>query len=123
MGKTFYFIDGVQADKTSKRLMRRHVMKGKNAGKRVHRPSRLGLQAAQRHPEIIKNKNSVSSQSCGDPRQGECRSNWRDVFFTPLARSCETSFLAFPLPVEVSPDALKTINECECEYEYIDSIS
>ncbi|KAH7144929.1 hypothetical protein DER46DRAFT_85531 [Fusarium sp. MPI-SDFR-AT-0072] len=40
MEHNFFFVDGLNADKTSKKLMRRHVMKGKNAGKTFHRPSR-----------------------------------------------------------------------------------
>lgn len=40
MQQNFFFVDGLNADKTSKKLMRRHVMKGKNAGKTFHRPSR-----------------------------------------------------------------------------------
>jgi hypothetical protein len=40
MEQSFFFVNGLQADKTSKKLMRQHVMKGKNAGKTFHRPSR-----------------------------------------------------------------------------------
>jgi hypothetical protein len=35
MAQTFFFINGIHVDKASKRQMRRHVMKGKNAGKTV----------------------------------------------------------------------------------------
>ncbi|RGP75148.1 hypothetical protein FLONG3_5832 [Fusarium longipes] len=41
MEHEFLFVDGLHTDKTSKKLMRRHVMKGKNAGKTFHRPSRV----------------------------------------------------------------------------------
>ncbi|KAH8680749.1 hypothetical protein BX600DRAFT_504504 [Xylariales sp. PMI_506] len=41
MQQTFRFVDGVQVDKSTRKLMRSHVMKGKNAGKKFHRPSRL----------------------------------------------------------------------------------
>ena len=118
MRKTFYFVDGIQADKTSKRLMRRHVMKGKNAGKRFHRPSKLGLQVAQRQPDI--NETTLSSRIYGDLNEVECRSNWRYVSPTTVARSCEKSFLIFSLPVEVPPASMKIINECEDKY--VDSI-
>jgi hypothetical protein len=40
MENNFFFVDGLQADRASKKLMRRHVMKGKNAGKTFHRPSK-----------------------------------------------------------------------------------
>ncbi|KAG8356851.1 hypothetical protein FVEN_g5561 [Fusarium venenatum] len=48
MEQSFFFVDGLHADKTSKRLMRQHVMKGKNAGKTFHRPSKVG-QVARYH--------------------------------------------------------------------------
>ncbi|CAK7211574.1 hypothetical protein SCUCBS95973_001161 [Sporothrix curviconia] len=41
MDGKFMFVDGIQNDRPTKRLMRRHVMQGKNAGKIVYRPSRL----------------------------------------------------------------------------------
>ncbi|KAJ5259615.1 hypothetical protein N7478_012596 [Penicillium angulare] len=45
MGDSFHFIDGYQPSRESKRLMRRHVMKGKNIGKTIQRGSRSGKQA------------------------------------------------------------------------------
>ncbi|KAL6912737.1 hypothetical protein FSST1_010497 [Fusarium sambucinum] len=42
MEQSFFFVDGLHADRNSKKLMRQHVMKGKNAGKTFHRPSRAG---------------------------------------------------------------------------------
>jgi hypothetical protein len=53
MEQKFFFVDGLHADKTSKRLMRRHVMKGKNAGKTFHRPSRAGRVIQYRVTERI----------------------------------------------------------------------
>ncbi|KAF4448617.1 hypothetical protein F53441_7993 [Fusarium austroafricanum] len=50
MEQTFFFVDGLHADKSSKKLMRRHVMKGKNAGKTFHRPSRANHAQYQRIP-------------------------------------------------------------------------
>jgi hypothetical protein len=40
MQQAFLFIDGIHASKSSKRQMRRHVMRGKNAGRTLHRPSK-----------------------------------------------------------------------------------
>lgn len=85
MGQTFYFIDGFNADRASKKLMRRHVMKGKNTGKTLHRPSRLGLQVAQRPA----NTNQVT-EATGNP------------------------LLTFSFPVEVTPYAVKIIDDCKC---------
>ncbi|KAF5539255.1 hypothetical protein FMEXI_8997 [Fusarium mexicanum] len=53
MEKNFFFVDGLNADKTSKKLMRRHVMKGKNAGKTFHRPSRTNQVVQYRPMERI----------------------------------------------------------------------
>ncbi|KAE8370606.1 hypothetical protein BDV27DRAFT_35461 [Aspergillus caelatus] len=52
MENMFYFIDGLQPDRTSKKLMRRHVMKGKNAGKKIHRASK-GLSKDSHQPKAI----------------------------------------------------------------------
>lgn len=48
MEQNFFFVNGLQADRASKKLMRRHVMKGKNAGKTLYRPSRAA-QVVQCH--------------------------------------------------------------------------
>ncbi|KAF5245621.1 hypothetical protein FANTH_7257 [Fusarium anthophilum] len=53
MEQNFFFVDGLNADKTSKKLMRRHVMKGKNAGKTFHRPSRTNQVVQYRPMERI----------------------------------------------------------------------
>lgn len=93
MGQTFLFIDGIDADQASKRLMRRHVMKGKNAGKTLHRPTRPDLRAVRRqayakaHPNLCP-ENQVTA-----------------VFGNPL--------LTFSFPVQVTPRAIQTINDCE----------
>ncbi|KAF4465537.1 hypothetical protein FALBO_7621 [Fusarium albosuccineum] len=82
MEQTFFFVDGVHADRASKRLMRRHVMKGKNAGKTFKRQSRLSLQVAQRHT------------------------------LTRIARPVISNpFRTFRFPVEVTPIAGKAIDD------------
>ncbi|EHK20396.1 uncharacterized protein TRIVIDRAFT_48760 [Trichoderma virens Gv29-8] len=48
-GTTFFFVDGAQTDRAAKKLVRSHVMKGKNAGKRFHRRSRLQLALPRLH--------------------------------------------------------------------------
>ncbi|KAL9473213.1 hypothetical protein ACSS6W_007593 [Trichoderma asperelloides] len=42
-GTAFHFVDGIQTNRAAKKLVRSHVMKGKNAGKRFHRRSRRQL--------------------------------------------------------------------------------
>ena len=93
MGQTFLFIEGIDADQASKRLMRRHVMKGKNVGKTLHRPTRPDLRAARRqayakaYPKLCP-ENQVAA-----------------VFGNPL--------LTFSFPVQVTPQAIQTINDCK----------
>jgi hypothetical protein len=43
MDQKFLFVDGVQTGKAARQRIRRHVMNGKNAGKKVQRRSRLDL--------------------------------------------------------------------------------
>ncbi|KAL1905060.1 hypothetical protein Sste5344_009213 [Sporothrix stenoceras] len=52
----FIFVDGRQNDRSTQRRMRRHVMKGKNAGKTLQRASRLppGKQLMRRKDESAK---------------------------------------------------------------------
>lgn len=102
MAKTFYFIDGVQPDESSKKLMRRHVMKGKNAGKKVHRTSKLRVKKIDSH--LIPIRNAIPPAAWGG-RQVD----------TPVTRSCEKSLLAFEfsLPLHISPDSARIINECK----------
>ena len=40
MEKSFYFVEGIGADRKAKRGMRQHVMKGKNLGRRLNRASK-----------------------------------------------------------------------------------
>jgi hypothetical protein len=99
-GKTFYFLNGLGADRASKKLMRRHVMKGKNAGKTFHRPSRVALQKARR-PSAV----------------DYCHQELRYEYWMPLSaqtgmRSVGNALLSFSLPVEVTPQSLMVINQC-----------
>ena len=87
MERSFLFVDGVQADKSSKRLLRRHVMKGKNAGKTVHRRSRL--------PKCRPKINDTTADSS------------RSV------RDFERTYLTVSPSFSISPDSLRVINDCE----------
>jgi UDP-N-acetylenolpyruvoylglucosamine reductase len=65
MEQNFFFVDGLKADKNSKKLMRQHVMKGKNAGKTFHRPSRTSQVIQYRPMERI--ARPIGSQFCSFP--------------------------------------------------------
>ncbi|OIW27630.1 hypothetical protein CONLIGDRAFT_716076 [Coniochaeta ligniaria NRRL 30616] len=97
--KTFYFVNGLDADRASKKLMRRHVMKGKNAGKTFHRPSRVALQKARR-PSAV------------DCYHQEARYEyWMPLSAQTGMRSVGNALLSFSLPVEVTPQSLMVINQ------------
>lgn len=109
---TFYFVDGRDADRESKRLMRRHVMKGKNAGKRVHRGSRLALQKAR----------AVAAKYPDKPLQPVVHysyeqrvrdMNWIYLSLGSAARSFGNVLQPFSLPFEVTVESLGVINRCK----------
>ena len=103
MAQTFFFIDGIYADRASKRQMRRHVMKGKNVGKTLNRPSRW--------KQLDSKKISVRSvQYDGGADDGNSTA--------PIIPACGTlsnTSVVFWLPVEVTPQSLRVIHECEYE--------
>ncbi|KAE8138646.1 hypothetical protein BDV38DRAFT_69075 [Aspergillus pseudotamarii] len=102
MEKTFYFIDGLQPDRTSKKLMRRHVMKGKNAGKKVHRASREGL---SKDLHLIKavNTSGLHRMSRNDDRSAD---------LGPVDRKFGDTILTSAFPIaEVNRCSLNIINQ------------
>ncbi|RAL03640.1 uncharacterized protein BO80DRAFT_349697 [Aspergillus ibericus CBS 121593] len=97
MEKAFYFIDGIQPDRASKKQMRRHVMKGKNAGKRLHRASRTNRSTDSHQPQAFK--------APGLSRKGSVVSCPVDrKFGDAIATGCLST-------VDVNPRSLKIINQ------------
>ncbi|KAH8884199.1 hypothetical protein GQ53DRAFT_698369, partial [Thozetella sp. PMI_491] len=43
MEKTFHFVDVTQVDRAAQKSLRSYVQRGKNAGRKLHRPSKAGL--------------------------------------------------------------------------------
>lgn len=107
--KTFYFVDGIAADRASKKLMRRHVMKGKNAGKTFHRPSRVAVEKARR-PAALERPGALPHQ--GFDQEGRY-AYWMRLSERREIRSIENVILPFSLPVEVTPKSLMVINQCK----------
>jgi len=100
MEKTFQFVDSsAKVDRVTRKLMRSHVMKGKNAGKTVHRRSRLEL-GAGRTP-------------CGDASlpNGARKRNAEEL--GPVARNLGNVLRTFQFPVELGESSLKIINQCK----------
>lgn len=108
-GMTFYFIDGMNAGRESKRLMRRHVMKGKNAGKAFHRPSRLALAEARR-PGAVDGFYPQHARYCN--QEGRY-AYWMHLSARTAMGSIGNVSLPFSLPVEVMPKSLMVINRCK----------
>ncbi|CAG9990899.1 unnamed protein product [Clonostachys byssicola] len=98
MSNNFFFIDGIQADRNTKKQMRRHVMKGKNAGKKFHRPSKL----VPAGPKIIDtwSRSEVARQF----NKGESLSLDVDRSFGDAYHSCN-------IPVPVPSAARRIIDE------------
>lgn len=98
MGEKFHFVDGIGADRASKRLMRSHVMKGKNAGKTLHRRTRPG--ARRQRSEVI--------TKCRESEIAECQ----------LASPVDTSLMLGSLlrtlstPVDFTRYSLGVIHKC-----------
>lgn len=85
MADQFLFVDsGVQHDRAAKRRMRQHVMKGKNAGRRISRPSKLSIAPRGKQP-------------------------W---YPGAVDEGFGIAFEMVGLPVKVTSRALRVINEC-----------
>ena len=103
MEKSFQFVDGTNIDNIARKSIRSHVMKGKNARRTVHRPSRLSLttwlppghKAAQRTVrESCQEDDSTSSS-------------------VKIPRNLGSLFLTFKFPIELTPHSVKVVNQCE----------
>ncbi|VUC25496.1 unnamed protein product [Clonostachys rosea] len=98
MSNNFFFIDGIQADRNAKKQMRRHVMKGKNAGKKFHRPSKL----VPAGPQIINtwSRSRVARQF-----------NKGESLMLDVDRNFGDAYHACNIPVRVPPAARRIIDE------------
>lgn len=111
MEKTFHFVNGITNDEKSKKLMRRHVMKGKNAGKKVHRRSRLDLQVTRSQPNVSDGFSRIDA----DEREIDHMNHAEWKYLSPSSVSVELGnvFLTLSLPVEITPHSLEVINKCK----------
>ncbi|KAH8812227.1 hypothetical protein F5884DRAFT_784799 [Xylogone sp. PMI_703] len=106
MEKTFHFVDSTRADRASKRLIRSHVMKGKNTGKRFHRSSRLDL--ATRRPYAY-NAFLGASQTLEVQKTENIEPE--NICPTTIARVLGDVLHTLPFPLELTPDSFKIMNQ------------
>lgn len=100
MEKTFQFVDtSAKVDSTTRKLMRSHVMKGKNAGKTVHRRSRRELGAGR----------ATYDDTSFPENEARMRSSEE---LGPVAKSLGSALRTFQFPVELSENALKSVDNC-----------
>ena len=101
MEKTFQFVDtSAELDKSTRKLMRSHVMKGKNAGRTVHRRSKfeLGEWGTPRGAATFPDEEATKRNLDG---------------LEPVARNLGSVLRTFRFPVELSENSLKMINQCK----------
>ncbi|KAK2616451.1 hypothetical protein QQS21_000693 [Conoideocrella luteorostrata] len=110
MDQQFMFVDGRKTDRASKKLVRRHVMKGKNAGKKVLRPTRLALQDARKQINSATMDEREPLWACNDLKKRHQRSDWIYLSEKMAALAFGNVLLPFALPVPVTPLAMDIMN-------------
>ncbi len=62
METKFHFVDALSTDRQAKKLMRQHVMRGKNAGRKLNRPTKAAFLAKSDQPYTERSLQLVKSQ-------------------------------------------------------------
>ena len=109
MAQPFQFVDGLNPDRASKRRMRQHVMKGKNAGRTVQRKSRLDVLAKWHNAPADVNISTIAKPLVEEERHG----NGEDMPVPDPEMRFGGAFQSLALPVEVAAYPMKVINDCE----------
>lgn len=112
MDRKFLFVDSIQTGKTARQRIRRHVMNGKNAGKKVHRRSRLDLL----RPTPYYQKQSTSQQCETEIVDKEITVTSKEQSLAcPLMnhRSLGNSFRTLSYPVETTSYTIAVFNQCK----------
>jgi hypothetical protein len=92
--------------------MRRHVMKGKNAGRTLHRPSRLKRLVPRSQAQPI--ATLATCDSTDEFEQHEDALDWL-LPFPPAVMASKrvgNGFSLLRLPVQVTRESLAVINKC-----------
>ncbi|KAL7943490.1 hypothetical protein V8C42DRAFT_329199 [Trichoderma barbatum] len=107
VGTTFYFVDGAQTNSAAKKLIRSHVMKGKNAGKRFHRRSRLQLEP----PRLNAGERTIILRRDLDKSQKEYHYSDEEHAELNSLMDCRSSAILTGLPVRISNPSMEIMNE------------
>ncbi|ETS77712.1 hypothetical protein PFICI_09774 [Pestalotiopsis fici W106-1] len=105
MGNAFQFVEGFQPSRANKRLIRRHAMIGRNAGKSVHRASRLSLATKQPPRQCSLPRRSFVTLHHGDAQKNEITGP------VSILASLGDGFLSCSLPVEFTPSSLRVVSQ------------
>ena len=108
MEKSFEFIDSTKNDRLTKRLVRSHAMKGKNAGKTLARSSRLDLsrQLKCRQVALVRNAKSRNDE---ENRNAPIRASLGLTYM-----GLGDKLLSISFPVEITSQNQHVINQCQC---------
>ncbi|KAL7793963.1 hypothetical protein V8C43DRAFT_280773, partial [Trichoderma afarasin] len=106
-GTKFYFVDGAQTNRAAKKLARSHVMKGKNAGKKFHRRSRLQLVP----PRVNTGERAIILRRDLDKSQKEF--HYSDDEYAKLMAIMEypRNAILAGLPVNITNHSMEIMNE------------
>lgn len=116
--KTFHFMDGLQAGPDSKKQMRRHVMMGKNAGKKVHRPSKRDLNSRPKATPLVRGQPTFANCSIVQPgdkiedHKGEAEI-WKHVAPNVIGRNIGNTLITLSVPVQLTAYSLTVVDQCE----------
>ncbi len=107
MEKSFFFVDGTQVNKTTRKLMRSHVMKGKNAGRTIHRPSKLDLtKGSPYHYQPLQRDRYLPDEDATSAKQIQS-------YPTVIARNIGNLFVTLSFPLELTANSLDIISQCQ----------
>ncbi|KAF2876646.1 hypothetical protein BDV95DRAFT_602616 [Massariosphaeria phaeospora] len=107
MQKTFHFVNGIGLNQRGKRESRRHVMMGKNAGKTIHRPSRLVKRDTSRCERV----EAVMSIGAARDTKWDTPLDHATSSIRASSRVSASSFLNISFPVTLTRDYAEVISD------------
>lgn len=106
METTFHFVNGSKVDRNARRLLKSHVMKGKNAGKKIHRQSRLN--AVSHNPSRWEALQLTHHASHEARLLAYSRSTWPAT----NSRALGNVLLTASYPAQLTPYSTQVVNQC-----------